>query len=28
LHIRCEGADAERAIAELEELIKAHFNED
>ena len=28
LHIRCEGADAEKAIAELEELIKAHFNED
>jgi phosphocarrier protein len=28
LHIRCEGADAEKAIAELEQLIKAHFNED
>jgi phosphocarrier protein HPr len=28
LHIRCEGADAEKAIGELEELIKAHFNED
>jgi phosphocarrier protein HPr len=28
LRIRCEGADAEKAIAELEELIKAHFNED
>jgi phosphocarrier protein len=28
LHIRCEGADADKAIAELEELIKAHFNED
>jgi phosphocarrier protein HPr len=28
LRIRCEGADAEKAIGELEELIKAHFNED
>ena len=28
LHIRCEGADADKAIAELEELIRAHFNED
>jgi phosphocarrier protein HPr len=28
LHIRCEGGDAETAIAELEELIKAHFHED
>jgi phosphocarrier protein len=28
LRIRCEGADAEKAIAELEELIKAHFHED
>jgi phosphocarrier protein HPr len=28
LHIRCEGADAEKAIGELEDLIKAHFNED
>jgi phosphocarrier protein HPr len=28
LHIRCQGADAEKAIAELEELIKAHFHED
>jgi phosphocarrier protein len=28
LHIRCEGADADKAIEELEELIKAKFNED
>jgi phosphocarrier protein HPr len=28
LRIRCEGADAEKAIGELEDLIKAHFNED
>jgi phosphocarrier protein HPr len=28
LHIRCEGADADKAIKELEELIKAKFNED
>jgi len=28
LHIRCEGPDAEKAIEELEELIKAGFNED
>ena len=28
LHIRCEGPDAERAMQELEELIKNRFNED
>jgi phosphocarrier protein HPr len=28
LHIRCEGPDAARAMAELEELINAKFNED
>jgi phosphocarrier protein HPr len=28
LHIRCEGADADKAIEDLEELIKAKFNED
>jgi phosphocarrier protein HPr len=28
LHIRCEGPDAAGAMAELEELIKAKFNED
>jgi phosphocarrier protein HPr len=28
LHIRCEGPDAEKAIAELEELINARFHED
>jgi phosphocarrier protein HPr len=28
LHIRCEGADADKAMEELEELIKARFNED
>ena len=28
LHIRCEGPDADKAIKELEELIKAKFNED
>jgi phosphocarrier protein HPr len=28
LHIRCEGADADKAMEELEELIKAKFNED
>jgi phosphocarrier protein HPr len=28
LRIRCEGPDAEKAIEELEELIKAGFNED
>jgi phosphocarrier protein HPr len=28
LRIRCEGPDAAKAIEELEELIKARFNED
>ena len=28
LRIRCEGPDADKAIAELEELINAKFNED
>ena len=28
LRIRCEGPDAAKAMAELEELIKARFNED
>jgi phosphocarrier protein HPr len=28
LTIRCEGADADRALAELEELIAAKFNEE
>jgi phosphocarrier protein HPr len=28
LRIRCEGPDADKAIEELEELIKAKFNED
>ena len=28
LHIRCEGPDAQKALAELEELIVAKFNED
>jgi phosphocarrier protein HPr len=28
LRIRCEGPDASKAIEELEELIKAGFNED
>src|SRR5213594_3755486 len=28
LLIRCEGPDAEKAMEELEELIKARFNED
>jgi phosphotransferase system HPr-like phosphotransfer protein len=28
LHIRCEGPDADKAMEELEELIKARFNED
>src|SRR6186997_1957528 len=27
LHIRCEGLDADRAMQELEELIKTPFNE-
>ena len=28
LHIRCEGPDADKAIKELEDLIKTKFNED
>src|SRR5256885_6090385 len=28
LQIRCEGADAAKALQELEELIKSRFNED
>src|ERR1700724_4353278 len=28
LHLRCEGPDAEKAIEELEALIKAGFKED
>jgi phosphocarrier protein len=28
LHIRCEGPDADKALEELEGLIKARFNED
>ena len=28
LQIRCEGADADRALQEIEELIKSRFNED
>ena len=28
LYIRCEGSDAEKAMEELEALIKARFNED
>ena len=28
LTIRCEGPDADKALLELEELIKARFNED
>jgi phosphocarrier protein len=28
LQIRCEGTDADKAIEELEELIKSRFNED
>jgi phosphocarrier protein HPr len=28
LHIRCEGTDADKAMQELEQLIKAGFNED
>src|SRR5204862_6443881 len=28
LRIRCEGPDADKALAELEELINARFNED
>jgi len=28
LRIRCEGPDADKALQEIEELIKARFNED
>ena len=28
LHVRCEGEDADKAMREIEELIKAGFNED
>jgi phosphocarrier protein HPr len=28
LQIRCEGADADKAIEELEELVKSRFNEE
>jgi phosphocarrier protein HPr len=28
LRIRCEGPDADKALEDLEELIKARFNED
>ncbi len=28
LQIRCEGADADKALAELEDLIKSRFNEE
>lgn len=28
LRVRCEGPDADKAIEELEELIKSRFNED
>jgi phosphocarrier protein HPr len=28
LHLRCEGPDAEKAMADLEELINARFQED
>jgi phosphocarrier protein HPr len=28
LRIRCDGADADKALAELEELINARFHED
>jgi phosphocarrier protein len=28
LHLRCEGPDAARAVAELEELINARFHEE
>jgi phosphocarrier protein len=28
LHIRCEGPDADKAMEEIEALIKAGFNED
>jgi phosphotransferase system HPr (HPr) family protein len=28
LRIRCDGPDADKAMEELEELVKAGFNED
>jgi phosphocarrier protein HPr len=28
LHLRCEGPDADKAMADLEELINARFHED
>ncbi len=28
LHLRCEGPDAKKALADLEELINARFHED
>ena len=28
LHVRCEGPDADKAIEEIEALVKAGFNED
>jgi phosphocarrier protein HPr len=28
LHLRCEGPDADKALEELEQLIKSRFNED
>lgn len=28
LRVRCEGADADRALAELEELVASKFNEE
>lgn len=28
LHVRCEGPDAERALEELEQLVKSRFNEE
>ena len=28
LHVRCEGPDADKAMAEIEALVKAGFNED
>ena len=28
LHLRCEGPDADKAVEELEELIKSRFNEE
>ena len=28
LHLRCEGPDADKAVEELEQLIKSNFNEE